>query len=275
MWVWRHRYEELGAREDVEYVLHLREPRRRGRRHAAPSPRPDLRLPVPAARAGAGARRRRAPRGLRAVRAAARASWTTGGGWCTRTRRSSCTCPTPRAGPMKRMWSCASTARACSTASRASCDALADGLQALVRGYDALFDRPFPYVMAVHQAPTGACAAATRRTGGRAAWTPARRVLPAAAHRREAQVPRRLRAGRGHVHLRHAARGVRRQAARGDRPCRREQRLRRVRARAREPDRRAHRLQRRARAAVRDRRRASRWTRADDSTAAALTAPSA
>ncbi len=32
---------------------------------------------------------------------------------------------------------------------------LAAGLQALVRGYDALFDRPFPYVMAVHQAPTG------------------------------------------------------------------------------------------------------------------------
>jgi UDPglucose--hexose-1-phosphate uridylyltransferase len=31
---------------------------------------------------------------------------------------------------------------------------LAAGLQALVRGYDALFERPFPYVMAVHQAPT-------------------------------------------------------------------------------------------------------------------------
>ncbi len=28
-------------------------------------------------------------------------------------------------------------------------------LQRLVRGYDALFSRPFPYVMAVHQAPTG------------------------------------------------------------------------------------------------------------------------
>jgi UDPglucose--hexose-1-phosphate uridylyltransferase len=31
---------------------------------------------------------------------------------------------------------------------------LAAGLQELVRGYDALFERPFPYVMAVHQAPT-------------------------------------------------------------------------------------------------------------------------
>jgi UDPglucose--hexose-1-phosphate uridylyltransferase len=33
---------------------------------------------------------------------------------------------------------------------------LARVLQTLVRGYDALFDRPFPYVMAVHQAPTAA-----------------------------------------------------------------------------------------------------------------------
>jgi UDPglucose--hexose-1-phosphate uridylyltransferase len=32
--------------------------------------------------------------------------------------------------------------------------ALAAGLQALTRGYDALFARPFPYVMVVHQAPT-------------------------------------------------------------------------------------------------------------------------
>jgi UDPglucose--hexose-1-phosphate uridylyltransferase len=32
---------------------------------------------------------------------------------------------------------------------------LAEGLQTVVRGFDALFQRPFPYVMAVHQAPTG------------------------------------------------------------------------------------------------------------------------
>ena len=32
--------------------------------------------------------------------------------------------------------------------------ALAGALQRLVRGFDALFSRPFPYVMAVHQAPT-------------------------------------------------------------------------------------------------------------------------
>jgi UDPglucose--hexose-1-phosphate uridylyltransferase len=32
---------------------------------------------------------------------------------------------------------------------------LSVALQTLVRGYDALFGRPFPYVMVVHQAPTG------------------------------------------------------------------------------------------------------------------------
>lgn len=32
---------------------------------------------------------------------------------------------------------------------------LGQGLQTLTRGYDTLFDRPFPYVMAMHQAPTG------------------------------------------------------------------------------------------------------------------------
>jgi UDPglucose--hexose-1-phosphate uridylyltransferase len=43
---------------------------------------------------------------------------------------------------------------------------LATGLQALVRGYDALFDRPFPYVMAVHQAPTARASAAARSSAG-------------------------------------------------------------------------------------------------------------
>jgi UDPglucose--hexose-1-phosphate uridylyltransferase len=33
---------------------------------------------------------------------------------------------------------------------------LSEVLQTLVRGYDALFDRPFPYVMVAHQAPTAA-----------------------------------------------------------------------------------------------------------------------
>ena len=40
----------------------------------------------------------------------------------------------------------------CSAAELAS---LARALQALTRGFDRLFARPFPYVMVVHQAPTG------------------------------------------------------------------------------------------------------------------------
>ena len=31
---------------------------------------------------------------------------------------------------------------------------LAEALQAVTRGYDALFDQPFPYLLCVHQAPT-------------------------------------------------------------------------------------------------------------------------
>ncbi len=43
---------------------------------------------------------------------------------------------------------------------------LAEALQALARGYDALFERPFPYVMAVHQAPTIAAAGQAAAGGG-------------------------------------------------------------------------------------------------------------
>jgi UDPglucose--hexose-1-phosphate uridylyltransferase len=42
---------------------------------------------------------------------------------------------------------------------------LAAVLQSLVRGYDALFERPFPYVMVVHQAPTVGAPGETRLSG--------------------------------------------------------------------------------------------------------------
>ena len=246
MWVWRHRYAELGAREDVDYVFIFEN---RGVEVGVTLHHPHGQIygypflpPVPRARA----RRRRAPRRLRAVRAAARASSRTGGGSSTRTTRVVVYVP------YAARW--AYEAHVVMREHRASlleCEpaelrALADALQALVRGYDALFERPFPVR---DGRPPGA-----DRTGtARAQRAPARRVLPAAAHRREAQVPRRLRAGRRHVHLRHAARGVRRQRCARRSPVPPEHSAR-VRARARQPDRRAHRLQRRARAAVRDRR---------------------
>ena len=77
MWVWRHRYVELGARDGRRVRDNLREPRRRGRRHAAPPARADLRLPVPAARSRRSSWR--PTRGSAAARRARcwRASWTT------------------------------------------------------------------------------------------------------------------------------------------------------------------------------------------------------
>ncbi len=81
--------------------LHLRKPRRRGRRDAAPPPRPDLRLPLPAARARARDRSRRAARRLRAVRAR-RARARGRAADALRERGGSApTCPRPRAGPSK------------------------------------------------------------------------------------------------------------------------------------------------------------------------------
>ena len=205
MWVWRQRYEELGAREDVEYVLHLREPRRRGRRDAAPPARPDLRLPVPAAGARARARGRRAPRRLRAVRAARARARAAGGACCSRTTSVVAYVPYAARWPYEaHVVMREHRAEPARLRGRASCALLADALQALARGYDALFDAPVPVR---DGRPPGADRGSRR---ARADGPPARRVLPAAAHRREAQVPRRLRAGRGHVHLRHAARGVRR-----------------------------------------------------------------
>ena len=111
---------------------------------------------------------------------------------------------------------------------------------------DALFARPFPYVMAVHQAPTA------RRGRGSDGHLHVEFYPPL----RTAEKLKYLAGseqGAGTFISDVAARGVRRSAARGDRPCRLE-RVTRLRARARQPDRRAHRLQRRARAAVRDRR---------------------
>ena len=121
MWVWRQRYEELGAREDDRLRVRLRKPRRRGRRHAAPPARADLRLPVPAAGAGARAGRRRASRRLCAVPAHRARARRRHGDCSTRTRPSSPTCPRRPAGRMKCTSACASTAAACRTASPTSC----------------------------------------------------------------------------------------------------------------------------------------------------------
>jgi UDPglucose--hexose-1-phosphate uridylyltransferase len=153
MWVWRHRYAELGARADVEYVLifenrgvevgvTLHHPH--GQIYGYPflPPVPGLELAADARLGGC------APCALLAGELADgrrivhenegvvvfvpfAARWAYEAHVVLREHRPSLLDCEPQ-----------------------ELRLLADGLQALVRGYDGLFDRPFPYVMAVHQAPT-------------------------------------------------------------------------------------------------------------------------
>jgi UDPglucose--hexose-1-phosphate uridylyltransferase len=154
MWVWRERYAELGAREDVEYVYIFEN---RGTEVGVTLHHPHGQIygypflpPVPARELQADARL-----GGCVVCALARRELADGGRLVY--ENEGVIVYVPYAG----RW--AYEAHVVLREHRASlltCEApelhdLADALQALVRGYDALFERPFPYVMAVHQAPTG------------------------------------------------------------------------------------------------------------------------
>jgi UDPglucose--hexose-1-phosphate uridylyltransferase len=165
MWVWRHRYAELGAREDVQYVyifenrgvevgVTLHHPH--GQIYAYP-----FIPPVPALELAADARlggcapcellRRELDDGRRVVYeneavvayVPYAARWAYEAHIVMRAHRRSLVECEP-----------------------GELDGLADGLQALVRGYDALWDRPMPYVMAVHQAPTGPTTTTAATTTG-------------------------------------------------------------------------------------------------------------
>ncbi len=160
MWVWRHRYEDLGAREDVDYVfifenrgvevgVTLHHPH--GQIYGYPFLPPVPRLELAADdRLGGCAPcallRGELEDGRRVVHendgvvayVPYAARWAYEAHVVMREHRPSlldCTAEELRS--------------------------LAAALQALVRGYDALFDRPFPYVMVVHQAPTTTAAAAS------------------------------------------------------------------------------------------------------------------
>jgi UDPglucose--hexose-1-phosphate uridylyltransferase len=164
MWVWRQRYGELGAREDVDYVfifenrgvevgVTLRHPH--GQIYAYPFMPPVPRLELAADERLGGC----APCALLKTELTDRrrivyendgvvvyvpyaARWAYEAHAVLREHRPSLLDCEPR-----------------------ELASLADALQALVRGYDALFDRPFPYVMAVHQAPTLAAPATSERHG--------------------------------------------------------------------------------------------------------------
>jgi UDPglucose--hexose-1-phosphate uridylyltransferase len=153
MWVWRHRYEELGRRADVEYVMifenrgvevgvTLHHPH--GQIYGYPFLPPVAALEVAADERLGGC----APCALltRELDDARRVL----------IERDTVVAYVPHAA----RW--AYEAHVVMREHRASlleCEPdelreLSQVLQALVRGYDALFDRPFPYVMIVHQAPT-------------------------------------------------------------------------------------------------------------------------
>ena len=153
MWVWRHRYLELGAREDVAYVFIFEN---RGVEVGVTLHHPHGQIygypflpPVPALERAADERlggcapcvllQRELDEGRRViyendavvVYVPYAARWAYEAHVVMREHRTSLL----------------------------DCDPdelrlLAAALQALTRGYDALFARPFPYVMAVHQAPT-------------------------------------------------------------------------------------------------------------------------
>ncbi len=155
MWVWRHRYTELGAREDIDYVyifenrgvevgVTLHHPH--GQIYGYPFVPPVAERELAADKRLGGC----APCALlaREVREAVRvvyenddivvyvpyaARWAYEAHVVVREHRPSLRECEPR-----------------------ELSSLADALQALTRGYDALFRRPFPYVMAMHQAPTRA-----------------------------------------------------------------------------------------------------------------------
>jgi UDPglucose--hexose-1-phosphate uridylyltransferase len=153
MWVWRQRYEELGARDDVRYVLifenrgvevgtTLHHPH--GQIYAFPMLPPVAELELAAdARLGGCAPcvllKRELATGERVILADEHvvayvpfaARWPYETHVVMREHRPS-------------LLDCTA----------AELDSLAAVLQAVTRGFDRLFDRPFPYVMVVHQAPT-------------------------------------------------------------------------------------------------------------------------
>jgi UDPglucose--hexose-1-phosphate uridylyltransferase len=153
MWVWRQRYEELGAHEDVHYVLIFEN---RGVEVGTTLHHPHGQIyafpflpPVPALELDADARlggcamcallARELEAGERIVHSNVdvvayvpfAARWPYETHVVVREHRPSLV--------------------ECSAEELRS---LASALQAVTRGFDRLFDRPFPYVMVVHQAPT-------------------------------------------------------------------------------------------------------------------------
>jgi UDPglucose--hexose-1-phosphate uridylyltransferase len=154
MWVWRHRYLELGARADIDYVFIFEN---RGVEVGVTLHHPHGQIygypflpPVPARELDADTRL-----GGCAPCALLAAELTDG------RRLLHHNDAVVAYVPFAARWSYeVHVAMREHRPSLAECSVielrlLAEALQTVVRGFDALFRRPFPYVMAVHQAPTG------------------------------------------------------------------------------------------------------------------------
>lgn len=165
MWVWRHRYQELGGREDVEYVFIFEN---RGVEVGVTLHHPHGQIygypflpPVPALE----------------IQADVRLGGCAPCALIERERTDSARILLENDAvlafvPQAARWPYeVHLAMARHRPSLLECEPeelrlLAEGLQRIQRGYDALFERPFPYVMAVHQAPTSARRVGTPSDGG-------------------------------------------------------------------------------------------------------------
>jgi UDPglucose--hexose-1-phosphate uridylyltransferase len=160
MWVWRHRYLELGRREDIDYVFIFEN---RGVEVGVTLHHPHGQIygypflpPVPALELAADARLGGcAPCALLAeeLRDSRRVVYENDSvvAYVPYAARWAYEAHVVLRGHRPSLLDC----------EQAELRLLAAALQAVARGYDALFETPFPYVMAVHQAPTGGGAAAT------------------------------------------------------------------------------------------------------------------
>ena len=202
--VWADRYAELGARADVAVRVPVREPRRRGRRDAAPPARADLRLSVRAAacrRASSTQQRRTSSATAAGCSRTCRARrWRDGRRVIYRGPHVVAFVPVCARYPYE-VWVAphAAGAVAARTSTPSERRDFARALKTVLLKYDALWQRPFPYIMAFHQAPTDGRPHPEAHV--HVEFYPAYRMP------RPAEVSGRQRDRRRRVHGRHAARG--------------------------------------------------------------------
>ena len=153
MWVWRDRYDQLGGRPDVDYVLIFEN---RGAVVGATLEHPHGQIhgypflpPVPAAERAADER----------AGGCAPAAWqppssSTASTVVLETDAFVAFIPYAARWPYEAHATLRTHRSSLLDCSAADLRCLADGLQRVARGYDALWDQVMPYMMVVHQAPT-------------------------------------------------------------------------------------------------------------------------